>query len=259
VEEADGHIEIGAGIRLSALARNQQLPPLAEAAGLVAGPQIRNMGTIGGNILLDTRCLFYNQTEFWRRSLGYCLKADGDWCHVIGGPKTCVAAQSSDTVPVLLAMHASIRLLSTSGVREISLRDLYKFDGMDHLAIEPGDLLTHVMVPTPQAGFKGTYRKLRTRDSIDFPQVGLAVCGVFDGNVPLSLDIVAGAINPQPKPIRKLEPFLGQPLTSEAIEAIGELVSKQTRPQVSISGDPAWRRSMAGIFAARSLTEMLQT
>ena len=128
---------IGGGTRLSDLAQHTAIPPLAEAAGLVAGPQIRNMGTIGGNVLLDTRCLFYNQTEFWRKSLGYCLKAEGDWCHVIGGPKTCVAAQSSDTVPVLLAMDASITLLGPNGERVLKLRELYQFNGMDHLAIRP--------------------------------------------------------------------------------------------------------------------------
>ena len=257
IEEQDKAWVIGGGSRLSVLARDERIPPLAMAAGLVAGPQIRNMGTLGGNVLLDTRCLFYNQTEFWRKSLGYCLKAEGDWCHVIGGPKTCVAAQSSDTVPVLLAMNASIRLLSAQGERTLNLRDLYKFNGMDHLAIEAGELLTHVVVPKPGNGFRGTYKKLRRRDSIDFPQLGVAVCGTFEGTTPTSLDIVVGAVNPQPKPIRKLEPFIGKPLDDTAISEIAALAEKQTRPQTSITGDANWRRSMAGIFTARALRELI--
>jgi len=257
VEESDDSWQIGGGTRLSTLAKCTQIPPLAEAAALVAGPQIRNMGTLGGNVLLDTRCLFYNQTEFWRSSLGYCLKAEGDWCHVIDGPKTCVAAQSSDTVPVLLAMNASIELLGPDGTRTLSLRELYRFNGMDHLAIQPGELLTHVIVAKPGAGFRGTYKKLRRRDSIDFPQLGVAVTGTFEGSTPTSLDIVVGAVNPQPKPIRKLESFLNQPLTDDAIQQISALVEKQTRPQSSITGDAGWRRSMAGIFAKRALHQLI--
>jgi len=249
-------LEIGAGTRLSQLATMSEVPPLAEAAGLVAGPQIRNMGTIGGNVLLDTRCLFYNQTEFWRKSLGWCLKAEGDWCHVIDGPKTCVAAQSSDTVPVLLAMDASIRLLGPEGSRELKLRDLYQFNGMDHLKIEPGELLTHILVPAPAPGFRGVYLKLRRRDSIDFPQLGLAAIGTFSSDVMTSLEMVVGAVNPQPKPIRKLDAFIGQPLDDAAIDGIAELVEKQTRPQSSVVGDTAWRRSMAGHFARQAMSQL---
>ncbi|MCB9796236.1 MAG: FAD binding domain-containing protein [Alphaproteobacteria bacterium] len=260
IREADGHVLIDGGARLSTLAEHplirEKLPPLAEAAGKVAGPQIRRMGTLGGNVLLDTRCLFYNQTEFWRKALGYCLKKDGEWCHVIGGPKTCVAAQSSDTVPVLLALDASIELLGAAGGREVKLRDLYQFNGFDHLKLEPGELLTRIRVPLPGAGFRGRYHKLRVRGSIDFPQAGVAVTGTFEGATPTSLEIVVGAINPQPKPVRKLEAFLGKPLDAEAIEAIGELVAKQTRPQTSVAGDPSWRRAMAGILTRRALAEL---
>ena len=255
-ETVDGVIHLGAGTRLSQVATMTEVPPLAQAAGLVAGPQIRNMGTIGGNVLLDTRCLYFNQTEFWRKSLGWCLKADGDWCHVIEGPKTCVAAQSSDTVPVLLAMDASIRLLGPEGSREMRLRDLYRFDGVNHLKIEPGELLTHILLPEPSPGFRGVYLKLRRRDSIDFPQLGLATIAMFSGEILESLEMVVGAVNPQPKPIRKLDTFLGQPLDDAAIDAIAELVVKQTRPQTSVVGDSAWRRTMAGHFARAALREL---
>jgi xanthine dehydrogenase YagS FAD-binding subunit len=158
---------------------------------------------------------------------------------------------------VLLAMNASIELLGPDGTRTLSLRELYRFNGMDHLAIQPGELLTHVIVAKPGAGFRGTYKKLRRRDSIDFPQLGVAVTGTFEGSTPTSLDIVVGAVNPQPKPIRKLESFLNQPLTDDAIQQISALVEKQTRPQSSITGDAGWRRSMAGIFAKRALHQLI--
>jgi 4-hydroxybenzoyl-CoA reductase subunit beta len=259
-QETDGAVVIGGGTRLSALTACAALPALATAAGLVASPQIRNMGTIGGNVLLDTRCLFYNQSEFWRKSLGYCLKAEGDWCHVIGGPKTCVATQSSDTVPVLLIMDASITLLGPDGERTISLRDLYRFNGMDHLKLHPGELLTAISVPTPAPGYRATYHKIRTRDSIDFPQLGLAIGGIFEGSGPdavaRSLDIVVGAINPQPKPIRKLEAFCNRPLTDALITELAEVVYKRSRPVAAVHGDPQWRRTMASVTARRVLLEL---
>ena len=262
VVEAGDALLIDGNITLHALANDpliqRLVPPLAEAAGVVAGPQIRRMGTLGGNILLDTRCLFYNQTAFWRKSLGYCLKSEGDWCHVIGGPKTCVAAQSSDTVPTLLALDASIELLSPGGRRELGLRDLYRFNGMDHLKIERGELLTRVRVPRPLSGFRGTYRKLRVRDSIDFPQLGIAVTGRFGGGVIESLEIVVGAVNPQPKPIRKLDAFVGRRLDAAAIEAIATLVAKQTRPNEAVHGDTGWRRAMASIITRRALQGLFE-
>ncbi|MEL6343427.1 MAG: FAD binding domain-containing protein [Myxococcota bacterium] len=254
--EDDGQLRVGAGTRLSALAKMTPIPALAEAAGQIAGPQIRNMGTLGGNILLDTRCLFYNQSHFWRKALGHCLKAEGDWCHVIGGPKTCVATQSSDTVPLLLAMDAAIVLLGAAGERIIKMRDLYRFNGMNHLKIEPHELLTEVLIPSPPENFRATYRKLRTRDSIDFPQLGVAICGVFDGDVPTALDIVVGAANPQPKPIRKLEPFLNVPLTDDRVQEISALVYKQTRPLAAVHGAPSWRRHMSMVFTQRALNDL---
>ncbi len=251
---------IGATTSLQSIADSEivrrLLPPLAQAAGLVAGPQIRNMGTLGGNVLLDTRCLYLNQTEGWRTALGYCLKAEGSWCHVVGGPKTCVAAQSSDTVPVLLALDARLRLLGPSGRRELGIRDLYLFNGMDHLAIEKGELLTEIVVPRPAAGFVGSYQKLRTRDSIDFPQLGLAIVAELREATLAALTIVVGAANPQPKPVRGLESFVGQPLSTANIEAIADLVYKQTRPQGSVHGSEAWRRQMARVLARRGLAAL---
>lgn len=258
VTRRDDRLVIGAGAKLDALAADPLVrahaAPLATAAGLVAGPQLRAMATLGGNVLLDTRCLYYNQTLFWRNALGYCLKAEGTWCHVVGGPKTCVATQSSDTVPVLLAMNATLRLLGPDGERELPIRDLYQFNGMDHLKIAKGELLTTIEVPVAPAGFRGGYHKLRTRDSIDFPQLGLAVTGTWQGDTPLTLDIVVGAVNPQPKGVRGLDAFCGKPLDDEAIVAIADLVYKQTRPQASTHGDTTWRRQMASVYTRRALT-----
>lgn len=257
VERVGDLLVIRAGTRLDALSAHPLVQahcaPLATAAGLVAGPQLRTMGTLGGNVMLDTRCLYYNQTEFWRNALGYCLKAEGTWCHVVGGPKTCVATQSSDTVPVLLAMGATLVLLG-SVERRLGIRDLFRYNGMDHLQIEKGELLTAIEVPI--TGGRGSYHKLRTRDSIDFPQLGLAVWGEWEGTTPTRLDIVVGAVNPQPKGVRGLEAWVGRPMDGPAIAAIADLVFKQTRPQASTHGDVAWRRQMAAVYTRRALTAL---
>lgn len=259
-ETVDGELVIGAGTTLTQLSGCAELPALAHAAGLVAGPQLRNMGTLGGNVLLDTRCLFYNQTEFWRKSLGYCLKAEGTWCHVIGGPKTCVATQSSDTVPVLMALGARLRFLGPEGERELELAKLFRFNGMDHLKLTPGELLTHVIVPLPAADARAAYRKLRTRGAIDFPQLSIAVAGRFTGTGPKAvateLQVVVGAINPQPKEIRGVDAFVGKALSDDVIDEIGAVVQKRCRPQASTHGDPQWRRSMARILTVRMLREL---
>lgn len=255
-----GAYEIGAGTRLAELATMQALGPVAQAAGLVASPQLRNMGTLGGNVLLDTRCLFLNQSEFWRKSLGYCLKAEGTWCHVVGGPKTCVATQSSDTVPALMVMGARIRLLGPAGQRELDLNDLFKFNGMDHLKLSAGELLTHVVVPEPAPNFRGSYDKVRTRGSIDFPQLGVAVGLQLAGpgaDAPVeALRVVIGAVSPQPKALPGLDAFVGAPLNDAAIEAIAEIAHARTRPQGSVHGDPSWRRHMARVTVARALRRL---
>jgi CO/xanthine dehydrogenase FAD-binding subunit len=153
-------------------------------------------------------------------------------------------------------MDAAIRLAGPDGNRDVRLRELYRFVGQDHIQITPGELLTEVRVPMPSAGFRGTYQKLRRRDSIDFPQLGVAIIADFDGAVLNKLDIVVGAVNPQPKPIRKLDAFIGLPLCDAGILAIADLVEKQTRPQSSVVGDTAWRRRMAGHFTRLALTKL---
>jgi 4-hydroxybenzoyl-CoA reductase subunit beta len=218
------------------------------------------MGTLGGNVLLDTRCLFYNQTEFWRKSLGYCLKAEGTWCHVVGGPKTCVATQSSDTVPVLISLGAKVRLFGPDGNRDLSVADLYKFNGMDHLKVQPGELLTEIRIPYLSANFRGGYQKLRVRGAIDFPQLSVAIAGDWEGLGPScrvqNLQIVVGAVNPQPKALLGLERWADSHLDDQSIQQIADLAHAKTRPQGSVHGDTAWRRQLTRVFVRRLLTNL---
>src|SRR6185312_7851562 len=159
-----------------------RLPALSEACVQIAGPQLRRMGTLGGNLCLDTRCVYINQSYFWRSALGFCLKKDGTLCHVVAGGQRCVAAASNDTAPVLLALDASVRTVSPRGERTMPLREFYVADGIHNTVLAPDELLTEVRVPAAAARRKQAFAKLRTRAAIDFPAMNLAVALELDGN-----------------------------------------------------------------------------
>lgn len=256
-------VRIGAGTSLHDVAHHADLsamiPGLAQAAGLVAGPQHRRMGTLGGNVMLDTRCLFYNQSLEWRTSLGKCLKKDGDWCHVLGSAKACVAAQSSDTVPMLMALDARLQVLRPSGdTEEIPLRGLFTKDGrFDRMhTLEDSALVVAIVVPKPAPGHRSVYRKVRTRDAIDYPQLGIAIsASLIDGQL-TGLEVVVGAMLPQPKRLTKLDSALGRALDDAHIAELAERAFKQVRPQPNIQGSVAWRREMARVETARGLREI---
>ncbi len=260
----DGTLRIGAGTPLQMVADSTAVrlaaPALAMAAGLVAGPQHRNMGTLGGNVMLDTRCLFYNQTHHWRSALGFCLKKEGTWCHVVGSKATCVAAQSSDTVPALVVLGA--RLAVDDGAqREIPLEDLYAQDGRFEEAhsLPAHALITAIIVPPQPPGHRSVYRKVRTREAVDFPQVGVAIAAAFDGPLVTALSACVGAVLPKPRVLKGFESGLGTALDDATIEALAEAAFKQVRPQRNIHGDPAWRRHMVRVEVRRALQELRST
>src|SRR5438132_1900630 len=174
-----GGVSIGALSTLTSIEHSEFLrkhyPVLSEAAATVALPVLRNMGTIGGNICLDTRCLWYNQSLAWRKSCGFCIKKDGDLCHVAPGGTKCWAAFSADTPPALLCLDAEIEIVSAAGARRIPLCDFYPGDGATHRKLQPQELLTRIFLPPGATGYHGTYRKLRIRGSIDYPLAGVAV------------------------------------------------------------------------------------
>ena len=230
-------------------------PGLREALSVIAGPQHRRMGTLGGNVLLDTRCLYVNQTELWRGALGNCLKADGDWCHVIGSGKACVAAQSSDGVPMLTALGATLRFLTTEGPIERELHGLFTKDGRyDRMLTVPRTaLLTEILVPAAAPGHRSTYRKIRARQAVDFPQASIAIAGTFDERGATALSIVLGAMLPAPRVLDGLDVAIGVPWDPALIEHLADRVYSQARPQTSIHGDPAWRRATLRVEARRGL------
>src|SRR5438128_66879 len=195
-------VTIGAATTLSAVAAHAELarryPALATAAGLVSSPQLRNAGTLGGNVCVDTRCNYYNQTQQWRKAIGFCLKKDGDICLVAPGSPRCWAVSSSDTAPVLWSLGATARLCGPEGERLVPVAALFQDDGIAYLAKRPDEILTELRLP-PAAGTRCAYLKLRRRGSFDFPVLGVAVALQMEGGVVRAATIVLGAVASQPR------------------------------------------------------------
>ena len=251
---------MGAGVSLADVSGHplvrSHLPALADAAGQVAGPQLRSMGTLGGNLCLDTRCTYYNQTYFWRRSLGFCLKKDGDTCHVTQVGKKCVAAHSADTPPVLWALGATVDLASVDGERSVAVDEFFVPDGISNTVLEPGEVVTRIRVPLPSAGTRMAFRKLRPRASIDFPVLNMGVVGVLEGGAVRSLRLVVSGLGSRPREVTGLDDVVGSPLDAETIDAVARQAHKQCRPLTNSIVDPEWRRAMVPVYVRRALEEL---
>ncbi len=258
-ETEGGGLELGALVTLEALAAHPlvtaRYPALATAAGLVAGPHHRRMGTLGGNVCLNTRCVYINQTHFWREALGYCLKKDGEVCHVVKGGKRCVAAASNDTAPVLTTLGATLRLRSRDhGVREVGVADFYVQDGVSNKTLEPDELLEAVLVPPPPPGLHTAYSKLRPRDSIDFPRLSVAAAFRLEGDVVRDLRLVVSALASRPLHLKKLGAAAeGRPFDDALVEELAAAAFKVCHPLTNIDGDPTWRREMVPVHVKRAL------
>lgn len=254
----DGRVAIGAMVRLSDLEHHPHLrrhyPGLAHAVREISTPLLRNMGTIGGNLLLDTRCTYYNQTHEWRESIDFCMKKDGAICWVAPGSPRCWAVQSSDTVPVVTALEAQVELHGRNGARTIAASDLYRDDGIQYLTKQPEELLTRLLLPPPGA-WKCSYLKLRRRDTFDFPILGVGACLWFDGSgVITKANVRLGGAGSFAIPASDSEKLLvGQRLTDEVIAAAGAAAMKPARTMDNTDQDVYWRRKVAPVFVARAL------
>lgn len=261
IQVRENELVIGAAETLASIARHPLVrthaPSLARAAGLVAGPQLRNAGTLGGNVCLDTRCTYYNQTYFWRSALGFCLKKDGEVCHVTKVGRKCVAAHSADTPPVLMTIDGVVDLASAEGERSVPITDFFVADGIDNNVRGWNELVTRVRVPLPAEGMRTSYVKLRQRASIDFPLLSIAVAGAFDGDTVRALRIVVSALGARPRQVTGLEKIVpGQRLTKEVIDAVAERAFAQCHPLENIIVDPEWRRAMVPVYVRRALAEL---
>jgi 4-hydroxybenzoyl-CoA reductase subunit beta len=259
VKDTGDALEVGAltslhDIEHDALVRTHA-PGLARAASMVAGPQLRRMGTLGGNLCLDTRCLYYNQTYFWRESLGFCLKKDGSVCHVVAGGKKCVAAASNDTATMLLALDATVELRSTRGARTLPLDAFYVPDGVKNTVLEPDELLVAVRVPKGGASRKEGYAKLRHRNSIDFPLLSVAArVDVDDAGLIRHARLVVSALQARPNRV-PLDALVGRRLDDEAAAEMGRIAFSRCNPMTNIADDPAWRRDMIPVMVRRAVDD----
>jgi 4-hydroxybenzoyl-CoA reductase subunit beta len=264
IRETEQGIEIGAlttlyEIEHSALLR-ESYPVLVEAAKTVASPLIRHMGTIGGNVCLDTRCLWYNQSLTWRKSCGFCIKKDGDLCHVAPGGTKCWAAFSADTPPALLCLNAEIEIASATATRQIPLRDFYTGEGDDYRRLQPSELVTKIILPRSTSGYRGTYRKLRVRGSIDYPLAGVAITVKrLDGHIE-DIQIALTAVNPAPVVVEGLTALVnrGQIDESTANHA-GELAARTAKPLTTSALTPEYRREMIRVFTKRTLLALIES
>jgi 4-hydroxybenzoyl-CoA reductase subunit beta len=251
-------LELGANLTLAEAAADPELiqahPGYAQAAGLVSSPPLRNQGTIGGNLCVDTRCNYYNMTHEWRKSIGFCMKKDGDICLVAPGSPRCWAVSSSDTAPMAIALGATVVLAGAEGERELPVATLYRDDGIDYLAKQPHEVLRTLRLPP--AGPRSAYVKLRRRGSIDFPIAGAAVVLHLDGEVVRSCRIVLSAVASHPVEAAAASEFLaGKRLDSDAVREAAELAAKPAKPLDNADLTHFWRKRMVRVVVEQALKE----
>ena len=261
--QPDGGAEIGALTTIRSIERSEFLrahyPVLTEAAATVASPVLRNMGTIGGNICLDTRCLWYNQSLTWRKGCGFCIKKDGDLCHVAPGGTKCWAAFSGDTPPALLCLSAEIEIASPEGTRRIALANFYTGLGDSYRKLRPNELVTRIFLPASSADYKGVYRKLRVRGSIDYPLAGVAVALKRSDDHISDARIGITAVNPAPLLVRGATELLeGQAMDEALAEAAGDLAARVSKPLTTSALTPEYRREMIRVFTKRAVLAAVQ-
>jgi 4-hydroxybenzoyl-CoA reductase subunit beta len=246
--KANGSV-YGAGLTLTQIVNSNAPKALRQAAHQVATVHLRNMGTLGGNLCLDTRCNYYNQNYEWRKAIDFCLKKDGDVCWVATASKRCVAASSTDCAPALIALGAKVKLFSSQGEREVSLEDFYNNDGIDYLRRRPDEVLTQISIPPASSS---CYWKLRRRGAFDFPVLGVAAAKSEEG-----VRIALGAVASRPFLVEKANAFLkGKQLTDEVIDEAAKLVASRAKPMDNADLDLYWRKDVAAEFARYALREL---
>lgn len=246
---------IGAGVTIARLAADRRvqaaLPAVAQAAASVAAPALRAMATVGGNLCADTRCAWYNQSEWWRASNGYCLKRGGDRCHVAPTGDRCHAAYAGDLAPALIACGATAEIAGPSGTREVALEDLWRDDGRAHLALAPAEILVAVQLPAQPRGAASGYRKARMRASVDFPLAGVAARLALEEGRLLSLDVALTGTNSRPFRLDDTGAWRGRPVDDALLEDLARAVRRQVTPMRTTLAQPHWRREVAAAEARR--------
>jgi 4-hydroxybenzoyl-CoA reductase subunit beta len=259
MREVGSMLRIGAGVTLATIATDPQiaarLPALVQAAACVAGPTHRSMATLGGNLCLDTRCQYYNQSEPWREGIQYCMKLDGDTCRVAKKSKRCWAAFSGDVAPALMVLGAEVEILGPAGLRRIPIQSLYRDDGMNWLTLAPDELLVSVSVPLDDTR-SSAYQKLRTRGSIDFPLAGVAVALRRHHEKVVDLRIACTGVTSAPLLIDGLEELAGKSIDAASMAAIAARIEDACRPMKTSVTDVLYRHDVIPVLAQRLLQQL---
>ena len=264
IDSSGSDIHIGGTATLGNIIRDDQirerLPAFAKAVASISSPPLRNMGTIGGNLCIDTRCTYYNQTEEWRRSIDYCLKEEGTICWVATKSPRCWAHSASDSAPMLCALDATVKLESASGEREIPLADMYIDDGIDYLSKQAGEILTEVTIPesSDSRHCRSAFWKLRRRGSIDFSTMSVAAAlWLDDDEIVTRASMYLGAVGAAPMPVTKVaEVLVGNKISEEAIDEIAHVAHKIARPMDNTDFAPSWRGKMTEQYVVAALREI---
>ena len=260
-----GHgVEIGALTTLSTIEDSGYIANhysvLHEAVQHVASPILRNMGTLGGNICLDTRCLWYNQSLQWRKGCGFCIKKDGDLCHVAPGGKICWAAFSADTPAALLCLSAELEIAGASGYRRVPIADFYTNIGDARMKLATNELLTRIFLPESTAGYKGVYKKLRIRGSIDYPLAGVAVAIKKKGRQVEDAKVAITGVNPAPWLIAGADhALMGREVNEHDAMVVGELAARTAKPLTTSLLTPEYRREMIRVYTKRAVLQAFQS
>jgi 4-hydroxybenzoyl-CoA reductase subunit beta len=259
IGHGDG-LTIGAGVTLSDVAAHPSVRGdylgLFQAAVQVATPHLRNMGTIGGNLCLDTRCTYYDQSYEWRKAIDFCMKKDGRTCWVATSSPKCLAVSSTDTAPMLQALGASVTLVSSRGGRVLPIANLFANDGMRYLTRQPDEILTTVQVPRGD-GWRSAYWKLRRRGSFDFPVAAAAVAAKLEGEEVVDVRIVLGAVASRPLGCERAEALLrGQRLTDDRIADAAAAAADIAKPMDNTDFELVWRKAMVRTLVSSALHEI---
>jgi 4-hydroxybenzoyl-CoA reductase subunit beta len=257
---AGGGPVLGAGLTLTEITSDRKLrrhyPVVARGAGLISTPLLRNMGTLGGNLCLDTRCTYYNQTYEWRKAIDFCMKKDGAICWVAPSSPRCWAVQSSDLAPVMVAVGAEFQLAGPEGERAVPAGRFYHNDGIAYLTKQPDEILTAVRLPPPD-GWDATYHKLRRRDSFDFPVLGVAAWVRWDGDTVADARIVLGGVASYPQDIPDAAAAVtGSRMDPDAIQAAADAAFRPSKPMDNTDFPLTWRKEMTRVYVRRALEEL---
>jgi 4-hydroxybenzoyl-CoA reductase subunit beta len=252
---------IGAGERLSDVAANpvmQELfPGLCDAIRHIASPLIRNTGTIGGNLLVETRCYYFNQTPFWRNTKGSCMKAESDECLVVPQKETCYAAYSGDLAPLLMVIGASVELASPEGTRTVPLTEFYRGDGIQKNVLRPDELIVSIRIPEDAAGYRAGYRKLRVRDTLDYPEMGVAAALRLDGDGRIeSLRCATTAVDVVPQHRDFTGDHTGKTV-DDVVDAVASAMEETAQPKKNTSMPVGYRKKMVRVYLRRLLQDLL--